>query len=243
MQVCFPHLLSLDDLLAVRCVCKAWRQSLSTAHCNTWRLPYSLWHTSPRNEAFDSTVSTAAAAYQRTPTVLLDSGGTRPSLQPYMWPKLLGNLAPWLSAGGPDSPRNIKLHLRNLPSPMQLQALRGISWLHTLRSQHTHSAIYSRHLTTIAALTQLQGLELLMDMPKLELRSLAHQRLRRVPLKADCLSSLVRLQRLDISCKAYTGGCGKPPLGLVWQGLQPSMQMSEGGGGRLCCVWSYRSEV
>ncbi len=103
----------------------------------------------------------------------------------------------------------MRLHMRNPPSPSQLLAVRRLSWLHTLRLQHSHAAVYTRHLQSIAAMTQLQELELLMELPKLELRSLAHQRLRRVPLKADCLSRLVGLHRLEISCKAYTGGCQK----------------------------------
>jgi hypothetical protein len=97
------------------------------------------------------------------------------------------------------------MHMRNPPSPTQMIGLRDLPWLHALRLQHVHSAIYSRHLLAIAALTQLQELELVMEMPKLELRSLAHQRLRRVPLDGDILTTLVNLSRLEISCKAYTG--------------------------------------
>lgn len=151
----------------------------------------------------------AASACRKATTLLLDSGGTRPHLPPTTWPPLTKQLKPWLAAGSsPGVSRNLKLQLRNPPSPAQLQALGAcLPCLRSLQFQHTHSGVYSRHLMSVAALTQLQELALLMEMPKLELRSLAHQRLRRVPLKADCLSSLVSLSRLEISCTAHTGAC------------------------------------
>jgi hypothetical protein len=117
-------------------------------------------------------------------------------------------------AGGDRAAKRLHLHLRNPASPTQLVQLRHLPWLHSLRLQHSHASIYSRHLSAIAMLTQLRELSLLMEMPKLELRSLAHQRLRRVPLSADCLSSLVRLERLELSCKAYTGETGGVMCGV-----------------------------
>lgn len=204
-QACCPHLLSLDDLLAIRCVCQAWRQSLSSAFCTTWRLPQSLWHTAADNIQFDATIRAAAASCKHTPCLLLDSGPGRPSIPITVWAGLLPQLRPWMVAGGKGVSKHLRVHLRNPASPTQLVQLRHLPWLHSLRLQHSHASIYSRHLLAIAALTQLQELSLLMEMPKLELRSLAHQRLRRVPLKADCLSCLVRLERLEVSCKAYTG--------------------------------------
>lgn len=154
---------------------------------------------------FDPTIRAAATACKHAPSLLLDSGPGRPSVPVTVWPGILPQIRPWITAGGKGVARHMRLHLRNPPSPTQLALVRSLPWLHTLGIQHSHSAIYSRHLAAIANITQLQELELLMEMPKLELRSLAHQRLRRVPLKADCLSSLVNLNRLEISCKAYTG--------------------------------------
>lgn len=206
LQTCCPQLLSLDDLLAIRRVCKAWQHSLTSAYCSTWRLPQSLWHTASDNIQFNPTIKAAAVACKHAPNLLLDSGTGRPSIPPSVLTGLLPQLKPWLTSGHAQGvARHLRLHLRNPPSPTQLLAVRKLPWLHALRIQHSHAAVYSRHLQALAAMTQLQELELLMELPKLELRSLAHQRLRRVPLKADCLSSLVNLQRLEISCKAYTG--------------------------------------
>lgn len=204
-QACCPQLLSLDDLLAIRCVCQAWRQSLGSAYCSTWRLPQSLWHTAADNIQFDATIRAAAASCKHAPCLLLDSGPGRPSIPINVWAGLLPQLRPWMVAGGDRAAKRLHLHLRNPASPTQLVQLRHLPWLHSLRLQHSHASIYSRHLSAIGNVTQLRELSLLMEMPKLELRSLAHQRLRRVPLSADCLSSLVRLERLELSCKAYTG--------------------------------------
>lgn len=66
-------------------------------------------------------------------------------------------------------------------------------------------SLYSRHLAAIAQLTQLQSLVFVLKHPKLDLRSLAHQRLRHVPLKMDCLSSLVGLTQLELLSTGPSG--------------------------------------
>lgn len=157
------------------------------------------------NCQFSNNIRAASVACKHAPSLLLDSGPGRPSIPPNVWAGLLPYLRPWMVAGGKGVARHLRLHMRNPASPTQLVRIQDLPWLHALRLQHAHSAIYSRHLLAIAALTQLQELELVMEMPKLELRSLAHQRLRRVPLDGDVLTSLVNLSRLEISCKAYTG--------------------------------------
>jgi hypothetical protein len=197
--------LSLDDLLAARCVCKAWHNSLSTGWCSTWRLPQSLWQNIEINQQTHETMRAAAAAYAHTPTLLLDSGTGRPSVPMQLWGPLLKRLRRWFIADGPEAVRHIRLHLRNPPSPKQLIPFKHLSYLHSLRIQHGHAAVYSRHLVLLAELTQLQELELHMDMPRLELRSLAHQRLRRTPVNGDFLSSLTGLRRLEVTCTAHTG--------------------------------------
>jgi hypothetical protein len=136
---------------------------------------------------------------------MLDTGTGRPSVPMQMWAPLLQQLRRWLIAGGPGAEKRIQMHLRNPPSPSQLIAFKKLSYLHSLRIQHSYSAVYSRHLVCLADLTQLHELCLNMEMPRMELRSIAHQRLRRAPVTADFLSTLVNLRRLELTCRTNTG--------------------------------------
>eukprot|EP00775_Hariotina_reticulata_P011204 gene11204-11354_t len=52
---------------------------------------------------------------------------------------------------------------------------------------------------------QLQSLVLVLMHPRMDLRSLTHQRARRVPLSMDCLSCLVNLTQLELSSRGPTG--------------------------------------
>lgn len=203
MQASRPRLLSLDDLLAARCVCKAWRQRLGTAFCHSIRLPHSLWHeaASPRLAA---TINAATSAYPHASTLILDAGGCRPGLQPRIWAPLLDSIHPWLVDSNSNL-RCIHLHLSAPPSPKRLDGLQCLDLLTHLRVQHTSQGVYSRHLTAIAQLTQLRSLVLVLQHPKLDLRSLAHQRVRHVPMKMDCLSCLVGLTQLELDSRGPSG--------------------------------------
>jgi hypothetical protein len=99
----------------------------------------------------------------------------------------------------------VHLHLQAPPSPHRLQALGQLQHLSHLRLQHTSQSLYSRHLAALSGLSQLQSLVLLLSHPRLDLRSLAHQRARRVPLKMDCLSSMQRLTELELSSQGPAG--------------------------------------
>jgi hypothetical protein len=99
----------------------------------------------------------------------------------------------------------LHLHLQAPPSPHRLQALGQLQHLSHLRLQHTSQSLYSRHLSALCGLSQLQSLVLLLSHPRLDLRSLAHQRARRVPLKMDCLSSMQRLTQLELSSQGPAG--------------------------------------
>jgi hypothetical protein len=247
LQASRPRLLSLDDLLACRCVCKQWRQRLGTAFCHTIRIPHSLWSeaSTPRLAAC---ISAAAAAYPHASDLLLEAGGSRPGLAPELWQPLLQAINPWLaqqpvprsssssssssvciSPAGPavgvkpssypkggthsgsggkcsgSGRKCLHLHLQAPPSPHRLQALGQLQHLSHLRLQHTSQSLYSRHLSALCGLSQLQSLVLLLSHPRLDLKSLAHQRARRVPLKMDCLSSMQRLTQLELSSQGPAG--------------------------------------
>lgn len=99
----------------------------------------------------------------------------------------------------------VHLHLQAPPSPQRLLALTQLQQLSHLRLQHTSQSLYSRHLAALSCLGQLESLVLLLSHPRLDLRSLAHQRARRVPLKMDCLSSMQRLTELQLSSQGPAG--------------------------------------
>lgn len=204
MQASRPRLLTLDDLLAARSVCKAWKQRLGTVFCHSIRLPHSLWHEAS-NPRIAATISAATAAYPHASTLILDAGGCRPALQPSIWPSLLNCIHPWLTSNNSSSPRCIHLRLAAVPSSKRIDALQSVDLLAHVTIQHTSQSLYSRHLAAIAQLTQLQSLVFVLNLPKLDLRSISHQRVRRVPLKMDCLSSLVQLTRLELRSRACSG--------------------------------------
>jgi hypothetical protein len=150
----------------------------------------------------------AAAAYRAAPIVLLDAGGWRPGVAPEVWPPVLDALEPWLAAESSSgaAPRRLRLHLAAPPSPSRLAALgllcgpapARLPLLHSLKLQHTGLALYTRHLDSLAQLTGLRALSLISSQQRMDLRSLAHARGRRHPLRCDCLSILVALTRLEI---------------------------------------------
>uniref|UniRef100_A0A383V9C8 F-box domain-containing protein n=1 Tax=Tetradesmus obliquus TaxID=3088 RepID=A0A383V9C8_TETOB len=242
-----PRLLSIDDLLACRCVCKQWRQRLGTAFCHSIRVPHSLW-TEASTPRLAACISEAVAAYPHASDLVLDAGGCRPGLTPELWQPLLQAINPWLTQqpaprsssnsricsspagpgascaknsrsnarGGAQHSSNgaarsngaakcVHLHLQAPPSPQRLLALTQLQQLSHLRLQHTSQSLYSRHLAALSCLGQLESLVLLLSHPRLDLRSLAHQRARRVPLKMDCLSSMQRLTELQLSSQGPAG--------------------------------------
>lgn len=188
LQASRPRLLSLDDLLACRCVCKQWRQRLSTAFCHTIRIPHSLW-SEAANARFAACISSAAGAYSHTTDLLLDAGGCRPGLPPVVWQPLLTSIHPWLepeqqqqrqcckaaastgtncnsgSRSGAAS-KCIHLHLRAPPSPQRLLALSQLPLLSHLQLQHTSQSLYSRHLAALASMSDLQSLVLVLTHPR-----------------------------------------------------------------------------
>jgi hypothetical protein len=190
---------------------------------DTWRLPHSLWaHAGDAQQPrLARGAASAAAAYPHAGAVVLDSSsGCRPALLPSIWPGLQRSLGPWTAgaagaASNGASGRRVRLHLHAPPSPVQLAALQDVPLLQELHVEHTHPALYSRHLGAVAGLTQLRALELVMLLPKVELRTLAHQRIRRVPLRADCLSALVALTHLEMSSRGHTGGRGDVRAGRM----------------------------
>jgi hypothetical protein len=107
--------------------------------------------------------------------------------------------------GSGGATKCLHLHLQAPPSPHRLQALAQLQHLSHLRLQHTSQSLYSRHLAALSGLSQLQSLVLLLSHPRLDLRSLAHQRARRVPLKMDCLSSMQQLTELQLSSQGPAG--------------------------------------
>jgi hypothetical protein len=107
---------------------------------------------------------------------------------------------------GVGTTKCLHLHLQAPPSPQRLQGLTQLQHLSYLRLQHTSQSLYSRHLAALSGLSQLQSLVLLLSHPRLDLRSLAHQRARRVPLKMDCLSSMQRLTELQLISQGPAGG-------------------------------------